>query len=580
MTEAKRRGLVPQRGEDSAEESGKQPFPDLDGGEDEESSRLSGTTVPLSFTVPAGTRRMRLDAFLGAVSDVSRSRLKKLVEQGACFVNGEVCLDADTKVRPGQEVEISIPSEENCLEPEEGPLEIVYCDNDIAVVNKPAGLTMHPCPSCPKGTLVHRLLMRFPQLARQEGLRPGIVHRLDKDTSGLVIIALSEKARLKLIEAFAAREVHKTYLAVTRGIPASEGMSELPIGRHPSVKTRMAVVPEEKGGRCALTEWSTLYASPSARFSLLAVRLFTGRTHQIRVHLAQAGFPLWGDRVYGPADRADPAQRQLLHAWKLEFTHPVSGMGMSFVCPPPVDFSEAMMALERGTKRVILTGMPGCGKSAVLERLAERGIPVWNADAAVAAQYRPRADGWYLMRQRWGDAFFHADGSVDRGRLTMLLEQTPGMRRELERLIHPLVRSSMDDFFREAAHRGVSVAVAEVPLWYEAGWSCPEGARVAVIVCPENIRHERLNRTRGWEAEKIAAVESWQWKQEEKINAADLLLYNDGTLEELDRRIASFLEELEEKGEEKAAVLLERWKSLWSCESLSHPEKQKREPGR
>jgi len=529
----------------------------------EESPSCAAEDAPLVFDVPAG-KKPRLDAFLSSMCDESRSRLKKLVEQGRCKVDGQVCTDADQKVRPGQRVELSLPAASNVVEPEEGPLEILYRDADLAVVNKPAGLTMHPCPSCPKGTLVHRLLWHFPELARQEGPRPGVVHRLDKDTSGLVIVALSERARLRLIEDFSARRVHKTYLAVTRGIPAAEGTSDLPIGRHPTIKTRMAIVPEEKGGRTALTSWETLYASPTANFALLSVRLFTGRTHQIRVHLAQEGFPLWGDTVYGPYDKTSPAGRQLLHAWKLEFTHPVTGEDMAFTCPPPADFPHAMLALERGTKRVILTGMPGCGKSAVLERLEKRGMPIWNADKAVAAQYQPHAAGWMLMHQRWGRAFFQEDGTVDRAKLTRMLAETPGMRKELERIIHPLVRGSMDDFFLDAVSRGLPAACAEVPLWFETGWRCEGEATVTVIACPDGIRHERLRETRGWTEEKIAAMESWQWKQDDKIRAADLVIDNSGTLDDLDAELDRFQTALEARGEFLAEKLAASWQELWS----------------
>ncbi|WP_418765809.1 dephospho-CoA kinase [Mailhella sp.] len=518
------------------------------------------------FTVPAGTKKMRLDAFLGSAAELSRSRVKKLVERGDCLVDGVCCSDADFRVRPGQTVELRMPGASEELAPEEGPLDVVYADDDIAVIDKPAGLTMHPCPSCPSGTLVHRLLARFPQLALQEGPRPGVVHRLDKDTSGLVIVALSERARLRLIEDFAARRVHKTYLAVTRGVPPLEGTSDLPIGRHPSIKTRMAVVPEDKGGRSALTKWRALYVSPSGRFALLAVRLFTGRTHQIRVHLAQAGFPLWGDAVYGPEDKTSPASRQLLHAWKLEFEHPVSGRAMRFVCPPPEDFPRAMLALEKKTRRVILTGMPGCGKSAVLARMEARGVPVWSADGAVASQYRPGADGWHLMRQRWGDAFFDDDGTVNRGKLTSLLASAPGMRRELERMIHPLVRGAMEAFFLRAQSCGAAVAVAEVPLWFETGWTCP-GADIAVITCPDGIRHERLRATRNWSDAKIAAVESWQWKQEDKIAAADLLIRNDGTLEDLDEEVGAFLEVLSKRARNEEEKLCATWRRLWDGET-------------
>ena len=302
--------------------------------EEEVSSCEAGTSEEgelLSFEVPAG-KKPRLDAFLSSMCDESRSRLKKLVEQGRCTVDGQLCVDADQKVRPGQRVELRMPAASNVVEPEAGPLEILYRDADIAVVNKPASLTMHPCPSCPKGTLVHRLLYHFPELAKQEGPRPGVVHRLDKDTSGLVIVALSERARLKLIEDFAARNVYKTYLAVTRGIPATEGTSDLPIGRHPTIKTRMAIVPEEKGGRTALTSWETLYASPTANFALLSVRLFTGRTHQIRVQFSSRGMPLVGERKYSTlADDCEIA----LWSYRLAFSHPRTGKEMEFILEPP-----------------------------------------------------------------------------------------------------------------------------------------------------------------------------------------------------------------------------------------------------
>ncbi|MBP3731259.1 MAG: dephospho-CoA kinase [Mailhella sp.] len=537
------------------------PEDDHIGLQDDKSSDAGFRTV--RSAVPPGPK-IRLDAFLAAASGESRSHVKKLVEQGLCLVDGKQCSTADFRLRSGQKTELSIPLPSASPVPEEGPLDILYSDEDIAVVNKQAGLTMHPCPSCPQGTLVNRLMARFPQLTRQEGARPGIVHRLDKDTSGLVIIALSEKARLRLTQSFASREVHKTYLAVTRGIPASEGMCDLPVGRHPTIKTRMAVVPESKGGRNALTRWKVLDTLAGGRAALLAVRIFTGRTHQIRVHLAHEGHPLWGDGVYGPNDPDDPARRQMLHAWKLEFCHPANGRTMQFTCPPPEDFSQTMTALDQGMEKIILTGMPGCGKSAVLKKLAERGLPIWSADDAVAAQYERGADGWRLMRMRWGDAFLDDSGAVDRTRLASMLCEKPEMRRELESLIHPLVRGSMEHFFMQAEQQGKTAAVAEVPLWFESGWPKPERSSIAVISCPEAIRHSRLCETRGWSEEKIAAVDSWQWKAKDKEASADMLIHNAGTLENLNTETDRFLMELKARRSRMLASRISHWKKLWS----------------
>ena len=514
-------------------------------------------------TVPQDAGRIRLDAFLASATGESRSRIKRQIGQGGCTVDGVPCADADMKLRPGQLVELVLPSSQESPSPEEGPLDILYEDGSIAVVNKPAGLTMHPCPSCPAGTLVNRLLFRFPQLAMQDGPRPGIVHRLDKDTSGLAVIALTERARLRLTEAFAAREVHKTYLAIAQGAVPNEGECALPVGRHPALKTRMAIVPENKGGRSALTRWQTLYAQAEGKASLLAVRIFTGRTHQIRVHLAHEGHPLLGDATYAPHGTAALAPRQMLHAWKLEFTHPATGKPLQFLCPPPQDFTQALLNLEGGMQKLILTGMPGCGKSAVLARLEAGGVPAWSADAAVAAQYRPGAEGWKLLRMRWGDAFFDQSGEVDRARLTELLRGNPDMRRELESVIHPLAHSDMERFFEDSSRAGRALAVAEVPLWFESGWELPPRAKVAVITCSQEVRHARLAQTRGWSSEKIAAVESWQWPPERKEKAADFLIRNGGTLAELDGEIRLFQQRLQEAEAARLAGLQALWQGLW-----------------
>ena len=163
---------------------------------------------------------MRLDRFLGEAlreQDVSREKVKRAIRDGGCLVDGAVCTDVSAKVGAGQSIELRMEAEPTSVQPEEGELEILYQDAWLAVLNKPAGMTVHPAPSCPDGTLVHRLVARFPSLRAQEGFRPGIVHRLDKDTSGLICVALTEEARMRLSEAFAAREIRKEYLARVQG---------------------------------------------------------------------------------------------------------------------------------------------------------------------------------------------------------------------------------------------------------------------------------------------------------------------------------------------------------------------------
>lgn len=214
-------------------------------------------TRTYAFTVDGG--RVRLDRFLGEAlreQDVSREKVKRAIRDGGCLVDGAVCTDVSAKVGAGQSIELRMEAEPTSVQPEEGELEILYQDAWLAVLNKPAGMTVHPAPSCPDGTLVHRLVARFPSLRAQEGFRPGIVHRLDKDTSGLICVALTEEARMRLSEAFAAREIRKEYLALVQGVPAPAGTVDAPLGRHPTVKVKVAVV---KNGKEARSEWRVLH---------------------------------------------------------------------------------------------------------------------------------------------------------------------------------------------------------------------------------------------------------------------------------------------------------------------------------
>ncbi|MDR1686427.1 MAG: dephospho-CoA kinase [Desulfovibrio sp.] len=275
---------------------------------------------------------------LGRGETLSRETIKKLIRAGKVRVNGEAVLSPKAPVPAGAEIELSVPAPSSPLTPESGPLRILYRDAVLAVIDKEAGLTTHPAPGRPEGTLAHRLLLYFPELAAAGGPRPGIVHRLDKDTGGLMLIALNETCRLALAQHFAERKIFKEYLALVYGVPKPPiGRINAPVGRDPAHKTRMAVT---ASGRPAESAYRVLYADPAGHFALTSVRIFTGRTHQVRVHMRSIGHPLIGDSLYSDPRRAaagkrppHPASdrklpypfmpgRQMLHAHKLAFVHP------------------------------------------------------------------------------------------------------------------------------------------------------------------------------------------------------------------------------------------------------------------
>ena len=460
---------------------------------------------------------------------------------------------------------LHLPETENRLAPEAGELDIVHEDRDFIVCRKAAGLTVHPCPSCPEHTLVHRLLGRFPQLARLEGARPGIVHRLDKDTSGLMVVALSEPARLALSEAFARREVCKEYLALVDGMPPREGEIREPLGRHPTLKTRMAVVPESRGGKAAHTRWRRLWHAPDRSASLLAVRIFTGRTHQIRVHLAHAGHPLLGDAVYAPAPVRARAPRQMLHAWHLSFRHPASGEALSFTAPPPGDFLEALLGTSRRMERVVITGNPGSGKSALREAMAALGLPTFSADADVAAHYARGGEAAAWLGAMKGTPLLTPEGAVDKEALMRALETEPGLRSELERVVHGLVRRDLTRFFETAEAAGAPCAVAEVPLYFECGWEAAFAPRPVTIgvACPRETRWQRMAAHRHWDEAKMATLESWQWPEARKLAACDMVVDNTGPREALEREAQEVLTGIRGRRREEETALRQHLENLW-----------------
>jgi 23S rRNA pseudouridine1911/1915/1917 synthase len=299
-----------------------------------------------------GRNGKRLDRFLAEqVPDLSRSAAQRLIEGEQVSVNGEAA-KASYRIRPGDVVVALLPSQE-APEPEAEPipLRVVYEDEALLAVDKPAGMVVHPAPGHRGGTLVNALLAYCPELAGSGGKRPGIVHRLDRDTSGLILVAKSEKIRRALQRQFKERQVRKTYLALVDGhLQPAWGLIEAPIGRDPQRRQRMAVL---AGGREAVTEVHVLeqfaqQLGPAAGdYSLVEAEPKTGRTHQIRVHLASIGHPVVGDRVYGRRRSRLPVPRQFLHARRLQFRHPLGGSRMDLEAPLPPDLA-AVLELLRG----------------------------------------------------------------------------------------------------------------------------------------------------------------------------------------------------------------------------------------
>lgn len=310
------------------------------------------------FTIPEDCKNSRLDVFLSTCRiGLSRSRIQSLIKNGDIKVNS-CCSKPSHRLVPGDHVTVSVPRPcPSILKPEAVEFEIIHEDDSLIVVNKPAGLVVHPAPGHATGTLVHGLLNHCRGLSGIGGtIRPGIVHRLDKDTSGLLVAAKSDPAHRFLQRQFKSGRVQKQYVALVHGlVEGNEGKIDVPIGRHPRKRKEMAVT--LSGEKRALTLWQKKEEF-SGGFSLLLVTIKTGRTHQIRVHLSHIGHPIAGDPVYGPGRNwwkrnplfkkaaPPPLERQMLHAGHLAFRHPDKEMYMEFNAPLPDDMSRAIKFLS------------------------------------------------------------------------------------------------------------------------------------------------------------------------------------------------------------------------------------------
>lgn len=308
----------------------------------------------MEISLQVEERGDRLDIWLSQqLAQLSRSRIQKLIEEGNVRLNDRICTAKKTKVQTGDRLILAIPPAQPLdLQPEAISLSILYEDDQLIILDKPAGVVVHPSPGHESGTLVNALLHHCDNLAGIGGVqRPGIVHRLDKDTTGAIVVAKTDFAHQHLQSQIKAKTARREYLGIVYGSPSSDGATiDMPIGRHRVDRQKMAIVPLEKGGRNAVTHWQVV--ERLGNYSLLHFRLETGRTHQIRVHSSSIGHPIVGDPLYSSGRSIGVnLSGQALHAWKLSLQHPISNKSIEAIAPPPAEFKKLLEILRLRAKK-------------------------------------------------------------------------------------------------------------------------------------------------------------------------------------------------------------------------------------
>ena len=301
---------------------------------------------PILLKTTEESRGKRLDAYLAdTLDDLTRSAAANLIEAGAVFVDGKTAAKS-LKIAGGETVEVTLPEPEPIdAVPQNIPLDVVYEDGDVIVVNKPSGMVVHPAPGHPDGTLVNALLYHCGESLSGIGgaLRPGIVHRIDRDTSGLIIAAKNDAAHQSLTSQLSDHTLGRTYECIVTGnLREDKGTVDAPIARHPTDRKKMAVV---QGGRNAVTHWEVIARYPG--YTHVRCRLETGRTHQIRVHMAYLGHPILGDTVYGSKKEVPGLTGQCLHAVGLRFLHPRTGELVQLSCELPEEFTKMLRKIDK-----------------------------------------------------------------------------------------------------------------------------------------------------------------------------------------------------------------------------------------
>ena len=305
----------------------------------------------IKIRVIEGEENQRIDAYISSKTDISRVTVQRLIKENKVLVNNNNNVKTSYKIKVNDEITVEEEKPKEIeLKAQDIPVEILYEDNDIIIVNKPKGMVVHPANGNPDGTLVNSIMAICKDSLSGIGgeIRPGIVHRLDKDTSGAIIVAKNDKAHINLSEQIKKHQVEKTYIALVRGIvKENQATIDMPIGRSQKDRKKMAV---SKSGKNAVTHFKVIERYPKENSTLLEVKIETGRTHQIRVHLSEIGYPLIGDEVYSSGKNIWNIKGQCLHAKSLKFKHPITNKEMYVEAPLPEYFSKLIQDLENEQK--------------------------------------------------------------------------------------------------------------------------------------------------------------------------------------------------------------------------------------